>query len=413
MPSNLSIREPVVAVAGAGAAGIGAAIAAATGGARVMLIEAADAPGGMSHAANVHTICGLYRIHVRAHPEFANPGVPSELTKLLLESGAALSPVCMGGLWVLPMRPAGFSSVAKNRLENLPNFGCRWNTRVSGVARCGDRIEALRLRGMDGREMELPVSAVVDATGDAHIATLAGASTLSTPSERLQRPAYVVGLGGISPEWILPDGKLRLAALLVGGVRAGVLPAAALGAAFRAGVDPGLVWCTIDLSGDDECGPWDPLRPGALVRLAATGRALVMNLLEFLSDRLGAPVVARHWPRQPGVRESRCLHGRAVLCGADLLEGNDFSDAVAEVAWPMELRETTCGPVLKYPPAGKAAMVPAGALRSLDTDNLFAAGRCLSCDHDAQAAVRVIGMALATGEAAGRAAARFAESQSE
>jgi hypothetical protein len=32
------------------------------------------------------------------------------------------------------------------------------------------------------------------------------------------------------------------------------------------------------------------------------------------------------------------------------------------------------------------------------------AGRCISCSHEAQAAIRVIGTCLATGEAAGQAA---------
>jgi hypothetical protein len=47
-------------------------------------------------------------------------------------------------------------------------------------------------------------------------------------------------------------------------------------------------------------------------------------------------------------------------------------------------------------------------LRSKSTENLFAAGRCLSSSHEAQASLRVIGTCLATGEAAGIAAALLA-----
>lgn len=408
-----NIREPVIAIAGAGAAGIGAAISAAASGARVVLIEPHSAPGGMSHAANVHTICGLYRLHRKDKPEFANPGVPVEMANRLLDAGAALEPVSMGGLWVLPIRPAGFASVAKEWLGAHPNLDSLWQTRVIGARRTGGRIEALHLRGIDGGEIELPVSAVVDATGDAHVAAIAGAAILSPPSEKLQRPAYVVGLEGIDLAWMAPDGKLRLAALLVEGVREGSLPPSALGAAFRPGAEPGLVWCTIDLSGDEDPGPWDPLRPGALERLAASARALVVMMLDFLSKHLDAEITVRHWPIQPGVRESRSLHGRMVLTGRDVVDGKDFPDAMAEVAWPLELRETTRGPVLKYPPEGKTATIPGGVLRARDVGNLFAAGRCLSCDHDAQAAVRVIGMGLATGQAAGRAAIRLVEHPDE
>jgi hypothetical protein len=43
-----------------------------------------------------------------------------------------------------------------------------------------------------------------------------------------------------------------------------------------------------------------------------------------------------------------------------------------------------------------------------DLDGVFAAGRCLSCDHGAQASLRVMGTCFATGQAAGLAAALVA-----
>jgi hypothetical protein len=46
-------------------------------------------------------------------------------------------------------------------------------------------------------------------------------------------------------------------------------------------------------------------------------------------------------------------------------------------------------------------------LRSRTFENLFVAGRCISCTHEAQASIRVTGTCLATGEAAGKAAAAF------
>ena len=54
------------------------------------------------------------------------------------------------------------------------------------------------------------------------------------------------------------------------------------------------------------------------------------------------------------------------------------------------------------------ALTPAVASAQATTfylDRLFMAGRCLSCSHEAQASIRVIGTCFATGEAAGLAAA--------
>ena len=92
----------------------------------------------------------------------------------------------------------------------------------------------------------------------------------------------------------------------------------------------------------------------------------------------------------------------------DLLRGARFEDEVALAAWPMELREQATGARLKFPENGQPCGIPLRALRSKSKENLFAAGRCLSSSHEAQASLRVIGTCLATGEAAGIAASLLA-----
>src|SRR6185436_18620399 len=82
-----------------------------------------------------------------------------------------------------------------------------------------------------------------------------------------------------------------------------------------------------------------------------------------------------------------------------------FFDQVAFAAWPIELRETASGPRLRFPTGEQPAGIPLRALRAKQDPALFMAGRCISCSHEAQASIRVIGTCLATGEAAGIAAA--------
>jgi len=69
------------------------------------------------------------------------------------------------------------------------------------------------------------------------------------------------------------------------------------------------------------------------------------------------------------------------------------------------MRETASGPRLRFPTGAQPCGIPLRALRARDDDALFMAGRCISCSHEAQASVRVIVTCLATGEAAGLAAA--------
>jgi hypothetical protein len=60
---------------------------------------------------------------------------------------------------------------------------------------------------------------------------------------------------------------------------------------------------------------------------------------------------------------------------------------------------------LRFPDEDRAAGIPLGCLMPRDLEGVFAAGRCLSCDHGAQASLRVMGTCFATGQAAGMAAA--------
>jgi len=112
------------------------------------------------------------------------------------------------------------------------------------------------------------------------------------------------------------------------------------------------------------------------------------------------------FPARVGVRESRRVVGEQRLESGDVESGAEFADAVALATWPMELRETARGPRLRFPHQNRPCQIPLGALRAHGRSNLFVAGRCISCSHEAQASIRVIGTCLATGEAAGLAAAR-------
>lgn len=261
-----------------------------------------------------------------------------------------------------------------------------------------------------GERWTVAAAAFVDTTGDATLTALAGGAFEMTEAARLQRPAYIVQLVGVPQEALTEKARLALAGQLVQAVRAGQLPRAVLGAGFRAGVRPGSCFVTLDLAGDEGDGTaWDPFSAAVLRRVEEEGRQLGLLLLAFLRAHIpgfeGAALGA--WPARPGVRESRRAVGRHVLTGDELRRGARFDDRVAWAAWPMEFRERPTGARLVYPETGPA-QIPLRALQHRDIPNLFMAGRCLSATHEAQASIRVMGTCLATGEAAGRAAARLA-----
>ena len=95
--------------------------------------------------------------------------------------------------------------------------------------------------------------------------------------------------------------------------------------------------------------------------------------------------IARHI----GITESRRLRGAYVLRREDV--DRSFEDAIAVTGnW------TKCGPVYS---------IPYRSLRSDEVDNLLVAGRCISVDHRVHHSTKEIPSCMATGEAAGVAAA--------
>lgn len=396
------IRTVDVAVIGGGSAGLAAAVAAAREGAEVLLLERYGFLGGMGTASLVHTFCGLYLLRQEPGAVLANPGIPSEIAERMI-AATGQGPVRMGRVDVLPQHPVEFVRIADEMVAAEPSLEVLWHTEVTGAAREAESWEIRwSCRGMTGA---VRAKAVVDASGDAMMAAFAGDGVEMAGSSRLQRPAYVFGLQAV--EAFTDGDRLAWAGLLARGVRAGELPAAALGLTFRASGRPGECFGTLDLAGADTPDGYDPLDPLCLSRLEAGGRHVAAAAVGYLQRSADGWVRAfiSQWPVRAGVRESRRWIGRARLTGGDLSAGRRFDDEIALATWPMELRETARGPKLRFPENDRPAGIPLDCLRAAEDDRLFVAGRCLSCDHEAQASIRVMGTCFATGQAAGLAAA--------
>jgi len=388
-----------VFIAGGGSAGLAAAVSAARSGARTLLVERHGSLGGMVSAALVHSICGLYRLPAGdAPPALANAGFAAEFTRRLLGSGGAKGPVRLGRVDVLLQRPTAFAQLADVLIRETPNLTVKLHTEILGAA--GEAVSLV----CRGKSEGVRAQTFVDATGDAALAVLRGAPCEIESSAQLQRPAFIFSLGGVANGAVEESARLRIAQRVARAVKEGALPLEALGTHLRGSSQPGEVFVTIDLHGG---AAFDPLDPAGLSELETSGRHVAQRIAEFLRAELegfaGSYVAA--WPARVGIRESRRVIGEYRLEGDDVVNAAQFQDAVAVAAWPIELRETASGPRLRFPPSGNPCEIPLRSLRARHDEALFVAGRCISCSHEAQASVRVIGTCLATGEAAGFAAA--------
>ncbi len=348
-----SISQPEVLVVGGGPAGLAAAITAARAGARTLLLERSHQLGGNAANALVHTICGLFLVRDEPGFEYAHDGFPREFAERLLRLGGAEPPRRLGRLDVLPTNPAAFAHLAATMVSETPNLTLHLNAP----------------HNFKTPKPQNPETHFIDTTGEA---TLSGDSADLAPT--LQRPAIIFTLAHAPP--LTPNLRLQVA---------NHLRHVAPGTALRESV--GETYVTIDLPHEH----FD-----RAIRLATEVTHHLRTLPGF--ER----VEIRSLPARLGIRESHLARGQYRLTADDILTGATFPDAVAVSTWPIELRETIHGPKFRYPTG--PCQIPARALRSATNPHLLTAGRCLSATHEAQAALRVIGTALATGEAAGKLA---------
>lgn len=400
-----------VVVVGGGPAGIAAALAAAREGAHTLLVEREDRLGGNTTHALVHTICGLYR-NDRPRAEPVHPGLPSRLATALCRAGAADPPQAAGRVFYLPLRPAAFAALAARWCGEAPGLALRVGTTLRAAELPAEPGEPARLT-LDGPEAPSTVRAkvVVDTSGDAAAAFLAGAATEMAPAAALQRPSFIVRLEGVETDAFEGFARLRLSASVARATRQGALPRGCESVVVRPEGRRGSLFATLTLPLPED-RPWDPLDPACLEATRIRGRERAEAVAAFL--RATRPGFARarvaEWPARVGIRETRRLAGRVVMTREEVLAGRRRDDEVARSAWPVELWEDHRRPRMEYPEG--VCSVPLGALLSRTHPRLAAAGRCLSATHEALGALRVIGTALATGEAAGVAAALAADADS-
>lgn len=402
VPANAETCD--VAVVGGGSAGVAAALAAARSGARSVLIERTDRLGGNAAHALVHTICGLYLPAGTGEAELANRGIAREVAL-----GLGGQPERAGKIWYLPSPPAALSAFYSERCRAEGELELRFGAELVEVelARDATAESRLRLREPSGAR-ELRARVVVDASGDAAVAALGGAAWEIESADRLQCPSYIFRLEGVAADALAGFARVQLTTAVAGATRTGALPTGAESVVLRACGAPGQVFVTLNVARPTGAG-FHPLDPDCVAALEARAHADAEAIALFLREThagFAASRIAEH-PRRLGIRETRRALGAVVLMAEDVLHGVRRDDEVAVSSWPIELWHDHRRAHFEYPTG--ACSVPLGALVSRTHPRLGMAGRCISATHEALGALRVIGTALATGEAIGHAAALAAD----
>ena len=410
------IAETEVLVVGSGPGGLSAAIGAARAGVETMLVERYGCFGGnlthvgvegigwyrRSGTVDVEGIGMEFEQRARAQkasydePQSISQGINSELFKVLADN------------WI-------------------QNEGIRHLLHATAidVLREEDKVTGIIVQTKSGQGAIL-ANRIVDATGDADIALLAGAPTRKTPKEEMMAVTVMFSCSGVDKkkfleyvqenpmrykdwgrEWsIKTDGKEDylfspyLDKPFEKARAEGLIPLGLKGI--------GGTWSGISDSGDAtylnmvHMHGYDGTDVFDLTRGEIEGRRQAMLAIKALQHFAPGFEKAdlRNFGMTLGIRDTRKIIGRYNLTEQDVREQARFENSIG--IFPEFIDGYG---VLILPTTGRYFQIPYDALVPKDVDNLLVAGRSIAGDKISHASVRNMMCCTVSGQGAGVAAA--------
>ncbi len=350
------LADADVVVAGGGPAGLGAAIAAARLGARVVLCERYGFLGGNFTVASVGTICGLY-LDTGDGFDFVVGGIARELTERLATDGGGIGPIPFKETAVFVYAPWEAKRLADHLVTEEPSLDLLLHALVGDVVVSDGRIDAVVLATKRG-PVAIRGKVFVDCTGDADVATFAGVPTVLGPPGQRQHASMQFMMQHV-------DTPAAMAAL---GELGGLITTYGShlsrdGGAVIPTLRPGEFVGAMTWVRNPDGSPIDVTDLVQATHGEVEGRRLAAEAATFLRAHMPgfADAFLGDTATALGVRESRRIAGRQVLTGADVERGAQFGDAVATGAWPQEYHVEGRGTEYRFLPPGRATRSRSGA----------------------------------------------------
>ncbi len=391
-----------VIVAGAGAAGIPAAIAAARAGAKVILLEEDLSIGGAPVDNYVCMPCG-----------WPTMGIYKELIGKL-QAGFSLNDTGLQpdggrhGIWYLP---SSYEYVLRGMLEAEENIKVMTGCKVSGVltedAAGKTAVRGVSINSHGKKATEIKAKITIDATGNGDVAYLAGCEVMSGIESKNEFE---------EPNAPADSGK-------------DVMPCTMMYITHKFNDKNGLDFNRLQHTGFIESGYGWHTKANSDVYKRATGLYLhwgatalcedvnsqlklaetqskIFQMLRKDFDMLSENGYAVYLPPKIGIRESRRIKGEHIITENDLRSEKYPLDTIAIGKYWLDLwGGNITGAAKKLPPHAITyrSIIPIGF------DGLLTAGRCISGTHIAMSAYRVQPVVAQIGQAAGTAAAMAAK----
>lgn len=406
--------EPDILVIGGGVAGIAAAYCAARRGASVLLAERSYSLGGTATSGLVgpfmtsgdpegkrQLICGFFR----------------ELVDRLIAAGGAMDPMKIAnGDAHSSWHPHGHHNITPFNAEVLKfeaetmcleqNVQLLYSVQAVGVRKTSDgrKIDGVVFAAKEGA-IYIRAKQVIDCTGDGDIAAMAGCPMVKGDEAdgEMQAAGLFFALDGID-ETVFRERALKLgweSMRYENEIRAAVengeypVPRRRLGL-YKA--EDGTWRANITRIPDV-----DGTKSEDLTKIMIEGRKQIRAILKFLRKYVkGCEQVHLIKSAEfPGIRETRRIKGDFVMEGKSIHNAEIFPDAILLLSNSVDFHKGLVG---DYRPCQTVYSLPYRLLLPAKMDNLLTAGRCVSCDREVLAAIRVMPPCFGMGQAAGNAA---------
>lgn len=419
MPVDTHELSCDVLVAGGGPAGVPCAIAAARGGATVVLCQDRSVLGG-----NASSEVRMHIVGANGTGRF-DRGQP---LRTEAREGGIIEEIRLEAAVRNPQRSASmFDLILYEKCRAEPNLTLLLNTAVTGVSLAPDNSRqidlALAERPSTEDRFRIRARVFVDCTGDGRLGYEAGAPLMRGRESRDQFGESLAGetadsfqLGStilltarkhdrpmpfVAPRWVRTftrhDLRLRLYAV------------------------PG------DEDPAHEYGYWwaewggtlDTIKQNEVIRDESL--AITLGIWNHIKNGPPGtlpgedPFGASHWALDwlgflPGKRESRRFIGQHVLTQNDVQHSRAFADAIAYGGWALDLHPPQGVDAPDEPPCQQHEVdwlydIPLRCCVSRDLDNLMFAGRNISASHVAFSSTRVMATCAVVGQGVGTAAA--------
>jgi len=420
---KLPVREFDVAIAGAGTAGVVAALAAARRGAKTALIEAKGYPGGtvVEGGTALHSFYNLWKAFPGVKKRQVVRGIPQEIIGRLARAGGTTGHAEMSKGYdfdsvCTAIDTELYKLVTFEMLDEAGVFICV-NTLLTGAIKEGSRIKGVITESRSGREA-IYAKSFVDCTAYGDLSAFAGAK-YTEPND--YAVCNSIGVANVSMDKYYEflkshdaiyqqaegrrsgkDGQIvRLQGRTVN------LPAGFRDQSRKIGMstvtttvhDNYFMFIKLNLR-----MPVSPTNRDEVAKAELELRRRQAKAIELFREYVPGcekAFIARTSPRL-NIRRGRLITCDYDIKLSDVLEGRHFDDDVMAYGFH------DSAPRLQIKNGGTYG-IPYRALRVAGIGNLLVAGMMITSDHDAHMSTRNTVSCMGQGQAAGTAAALCAD----